>query len=318
MQNVKASIVLAAKGFCMGTADIIPGVSGGTMAFILGIYPQLLRAIKSFDTEWLRAVIRFDLRAVWSRPDLGFLVPLACGIALAIAFFTRIIPLPVLLHTHPELVYGLFFGLIVGSILILLRQFGVPGALGWAGLGCGIALGWTVVSLIPSSTPETIGFVFLSGMLAICAMILPGISGSFILLILGKYAYVFDGLSRLDPLVIIPFALGAVTGLTLFTRLLTWILHTWRLMPIIVIIGFLIGSLWMVWPFQERQYVEIHGKLQLLTSTPVWPHTVTAQVIGSLALMIGGICAVLLIRRLARHRETAPSSGAQAGHDSVS
>lgn len=293
---------LLAKGFCMGAADIVPGVSGGTMAFILGIYPQLLGAIKSFDSEWLRALLSLRTREALARPHFDFLIPLLTGIAVALLFFTRVIPLPTLLYTHPEPVYGLFFGLITGSVIILLRQFGIPGIPGLIALAAGVLIGFAVVTMVPTSTPETPWFVFLSGMLAICAMILPGISGSFMLLILGKYAYVFDALGHFDLGVLLPFALGAITGLALFTRVLTWILHTWRIIPIIVITGFLIGSLWVVWPFQKRSYAELGGVRKLLHSSPVMPESFDAQLAVVVALVLLGIAMVLITGWLAEHR----------------
>ena len=118
----KETGIIVAKGFCMGSADVVPGVSGGTMAFILGIYPRLLAAINSFDLVWLRMVMCFDVKGALTYPHFGFLLPLVAGIFAALLFFTRVVPLPSYLVTDPELVYGLFFGLIVGSIIVLLRH----------------------------------------------------------------------------------------------------------------------------------------------------------------------------------------------------
>lgn len=261
----------AAKGFCMGAADVVPGVSGGTMAFILGIYTRLIDAITSFDTRWLRACLTFDLATALRRPDFPFLVPLALGIAAAIAFFTRVVPLPRLLETHTEHVYGLFFGLIVGSIVVIVAGFGGVRLRDLPALAAGIVLGGVVVTAVPGSTPETWWFVMLSGSLAICAMVLPGISGSFVLLLLGKYAYVLDALGHLRFDVIVPFAAGALLGLALFTRLLAWLLHRYERGALLGITGVLIASLWTIWPFQARIYADVRGKARLVETTPVWP-----------------------------------------------
>ena len=162
----------------------------------------------------------------------------------------------------------------------------------------GTLLGWLVVNLVPTTTPDDAWFIFLSGALAITAMILPGISGSFILLILGKYAYIFDAIGHFRFTVIIPFALGIATGLALFSRFLEWLLRIHRQGTIMVIIGILIGSLWLIWPFQNRVYVEVRGKLQLLGSTPQLPDNIDNTVLLSVALMVAGFIVVLVIDRL--------------------
>lgn len=302
MNRLRRAALVAAKGFCMGAADVVPGVSGGTMAFILGIYPQLLAAIKSFDLEWLRRLLTLDLRGALTYPHLRFLLPLVAGIAGALLFFTRVVPLPLLIHTRPELVYGLFFGLILGSIALLLRhiEHWTAGAL--AQLALGVIVGFFLVTLVPVSTPETPAFVFLSGALAICAMILPGISGSFILLILRKYAYIFEAVGHLDVGVLLPFGLGIVTGLALFSRLLTWLLSTCYRATLLAINGLLIASLWVIWPFQDRVYEIVRGKQRLIASTPLLPQQLDATTAGAFALMLVGIGVVLAIHRLAAHQ----------------
>ncbi|MCP3871192.1 MAG: DUF368 domain-containing protein [Gammaproteobacteria bacterium] len=298
--GTKQSAVIAAKGFCMGSADVIPGVSGGTMAFILGIYPQLLAAINSFDLVWLRKVTRFDLKGALTHPHFGFLVPLGAGILAALLFFTRVVPLPQYIVSHPELVYGLFFGLIVASVLVLLRH--IP-RIDWnmlLHLAAGIVLGLTVVNLVPTTTPDASWFIFLCGMLAITAMILPGISGSFILLILGKYAYIFDALGHFRFSVIVPFVLGAATGLIVFSRFLGWLLHVYRQGTLMVITGLLIGSLWIIWPFQQRTYVEVRGKQRLIESIPTLPETLNATLLESVLLMVTGFVVVVALDRFAQ------------------
>lgn len=299
----KETVIIAAKGFCMGTADVIPGVSGGTMAFILGIYPRLLAAINSFDLVWLRLVMRFDVKGALTHPHFGLLLPLGTGIFAALLFFTRIVPLPGYLVTHPELVYGLFFGLIVGSVVVLLKHIPQWSQTRWVQLTAGVLIGLLVVNLVPTTTPDAAWFIFLSGALAITAMILPGISGSFILLILGKYAYIFDALGHFRFTVIIPFALGAATGLALFSRFLEWLLRVYRQGTIVVITGILVGSLWLIWPFQNRVYLEVSGKQRFLGSTPKLPDDLNSTVLLSVLLMVAGFVVVLAIDRLSQARE---------------
>jgi len=301
--------VIVTKGFCMGSADVIPGVSGGTMAFILGIYPQLLAAINSFDMVWLGKIFRLDINGALTYPHFRFLLPLFAGIVAALLFFTRVVPLPKYIITHPELVYGLFFGLIAGSILVLLRHVSGYDGIKLLQLAAGALLGFAVVNLVPTTTPDDAWFIFVSGVLSITAMILPGISGSFILLILGKYAYIFDALGHFRFAVIIPFALGAATGLVLFSRFLGWLLDVYRQGTIMVITGLLVGSLWVIWPFQQRSYVEVRGKQRLLESTPVLPEAIDITAIGSIMLVLIGFVLVLAMDRIAGKREHATSPG---------
>ncbi|MDZ7751397.1 MAG: DUF368 domain-containing protein [Gammaproteobacteria bacterium] len=301
----RESLLVVAKGFCMGSADVVPGVSGGTMAFILGIYQRLLEAIRSFDLRLLGLLGRGRVRAAVDHTDLVFLAFLGLGIAMAVFFFTRLVPLPTLIHTHPEPVYGLFFGLVVASVAVLLAELEDLGPRDLVPLALGTALGLGVANMVPAQTPETAWFVFLSGALAICAMILPGISGSFILLMLRKYAYVFDALGRLDMAVIIPFALGAVTGLMVFSRLLVWLLHHFHRVMVLAICGILVGSLWVLWPFQERVYETVRGKARLVSSSPILPTDLDRGLLWAVALGLTGFLAVMAIHRLSR-RHVAP------------
>ena len=300
---LKEKILLAAKGFCMGAADVVPGVSGGTMAFILGIYADLILAIKSFDRIWLKAVLSFSLREIWARPHFAFLIPLGLGIFSALMFFTRVIPLPRLIIDYPEQVYGLFFGLIVGSIIVLLRDMENLRFKDCLLILPGLLLGLMVFNLVPTQTPDASWFIFLSGALAICAMILPGISGSFILLLLNKYAYIFDAIGHFKFAVILPFGLGAACGLIVFTRVLSWFLARFYRQTILSIAGLLLASLYVIWPFQNRVYEVVREKTRLIASSPILPEVVEGTEIMSLGLILSGIIVVLFIQHLnKKHR----------------
>ena len=284
----------------MGTADVVPGVSGGTMALILGIYTRLINAIKSFDLIWLKGIARFDKKVISGRPDFALLVPLVTGIILALLFFTRVVPLPVLIQTHPEPVYALFFGLIAGSIFILFTHFDKLVNGDYFYTLAGVVVGLVVFNLVPVNTPEASWFIFLSGALAICAMILPGISGSFILLILKKYDYIFNAIGYFDFTVLIPFVFGIITGLALFARFLSWMLRNFYRATIMVINGLLIASLWVIWPYQERTYEIIRDKKYLIGSTPSFPTELTTDVVVALLLTLTGIAVVIIINNLAK------------------
>ncbi len=289
----------------MGTADVIPGVSGGTMAFILGIYEQLLAAIKSFDLECLKRLFTGDLKGAITRPHFGFIIPLFIGIIAALMFFTRVIPLPKLIISQPELIYGLFFGLILGSIIVLLKHIGEIKLKDLITIGGGIAIGLLVVTMTPKDTPDASWFIFFCGAIAITAMILPGISGSFILLILGKYAHILDGISHFNLSILIPFALGAASGLIFFSRFLSWLLAHFHKATLLIINGILIGSLWVIWPFQNREYVEVREKKRLIDSTPILPESFDSMVINSLILMLVGFSLVLFIGYLGTRKKAA-------------
>jgi len=250
----------------MGSADIVPGVSGGTMALITGIYYRLIGAIRSFDTEAIKHAMRFNLQKLFDYIHWKFLFLLLSGIFMAILFFTRVVPLQLYMFTHPELIYGLFFGLIVGSIVLLIfeiepeertKKIILP-------LIAGALFGFWIVTLVPTDTSESFFFVFLSGSIAITAMILPGISGSYLLLILRKYDYILSQLGALGGsgtveafFNLLPFGLGVLAGLVIFSRILSWLLKNFNTVTIAVLIGFLIGSLYVIWPFQEREYQTI-------------------------------------------------------------
>lgn len=258
-------LVLALKGFLMGAADIVPGVSGGTMALITGIYAPLLAAIKSFNLAFAQDLVKLRWADAFRRIDWVFLGLLGTGIASAIAFFTKVFPLPRYMMSHPELVYGVFFGLIVGSIAIILLGMPRHERKWWHILFVlgGAAFGGLVVTTVPADTPDDVWFLFLSGSVAICAMILPGISGSYILLVLKKYEFILSKIGDLggpftmDALAaLIPFGLGAALGLALFARFLSWLLQRAHHPTMMTLIGFLIGSLVVLWPWQERVITE--------------------------------------------------------------
>lgn len=292
MPVAPAPVKTVLQGFCIGTADIIPGVSGGTMALVLGIYQRLIRAIRSFDGAGMRLLCRCDWRALWRHLDLPFVLLLLLGIATALLFFTRVLSLPTLMDTRPGQIYGLFFGLISGSIVVL---FFTLERLRRARLGCllaGCLLGLVVVNSTPTGTPEAAWFLFLCGFLAICATLLPGISGSFVLLLLQKYAYVMQAIATLQLVVLAPFALGVVTGALLFSRFMAYLLrHYWQATTCFML-GLLLASLWLLWPFRAHHLAQGSGAVW-----SVW------------GLMLLGFVAVAVLHRLAAR----PAPDASAG-----
>jgi putative membrane protein len=289
------------RGMLMGAADIVPGVSGGTIAFITGIYDTLLDSIRSFDLAFLAHLGRLDIRAAWQHVNGGFLLALLLGIGTSIFSLARVISW--VLDNHPVPLWAFFFGLILASAVVLLRQIG-----GWtpARVLCllvgAIAAGWIAFAPVAHLDFGLAG-VFLSGFLAICAMILPGISGSFILVLLGMYGTVLAAVKSLDLAFLLVFMLGAGAGLLCFSRLLHWLLHRFHQATMALLTGFLFGSLVIVWPWKHvLEWVQgSHGQLKAARQVPVSPAeylALTGQeptVALCLALMVLGFAVVWLI-----------------------
>lgn len=259
------------RGLLMGAADIVPGVSGGTVAFITGIYDKLLGSIRSFDLALVRLLLSRDIPGAWQHVNGGFLLALVLGIATSILSLARVISW--LLENYPVPLWASFFGLIFASALVLLREVS-----GWnlprvfsLFLGAAIAIHIALSAQLQLDA-GWVG-VFFAGFLAICAMILPGISGSFILVLLGMYSTVLVALKSFDLLFIVVFAAGAASGLMFFSRLLHWLLQRYNDATMALLTGFLFGSLIVVWPWKHvLSWVEgSHGQLKAVQQVPVSP-----------------------------------------------
>ncbi len=302
--SIKDSLLLSLKGLCMGSADIIPGVSGGTIALITGIYEQLLEAIDSFDAAFFKRLFKFQLKEALAGVHLRFILSLFLGIGIAIISLARLMNF--LLLNHPVPTWSLFFGLIAASILVVGRT-----VKGWFGmplvtflLGTGVA--YTVVGLIPVSTPEHLWFIFLSGLIAICAMILPGLSGAFLLLILGKYAFITGALKNPFTVqnlsVIAVFCSGCAVGLMGFSRFLSWLLARWHNLTLAFLTGLMAGSMRKIWPWKEvLETVTIRGKLHVLSDRNILPEAFNSQVTTAIGLAIVGFIAVIILEKVSNH-----------------
>ena len=297
MKNIWNYIMVAVKGACMGAADVIPGVSGGTIAFITGIYDQLIGSINSINGEAIKLFFSGRFKEFWKHINGSFLVSLFCGILFSVLTLAGL--MQYLLEHHPIQTWAFFFGLIVASSIFILK-----GIEGWnmkyvIFVILGIILGVVVCTLSPTQTPDALWFIFLSGAIAICAMILPGISGSFILLILGKYKFIMGAITGLtsgaavgESMVILSvFAVGAVCGLLSFSKFLHWLLGRYHKQTLLVLAGFIIGSLVKVWPWSNMeaivtaQFPEIADMVRA-TAEPV-PAEILSDYISQVDLQIG-------------------------------
>ena len=261
MRKIKDYLMVGVKGACMGAADVIPGVSGGTIAFITGIYDEFVGSIAKVDSEAVKLLFKGKIRDFWKHINGWFLLSVIAGIGVSVASLAGLMQM--LLSDYPIQTWAFFFGLIVASSIFILR-----GISGWKALDLGlvilgVVLGVTVCTLSPTETPDALWFIFLSGAIAICAMILPGISGSFILLILGKYQYIMGCITGLvtgtdvgkNLLIMVVFLVGAVVGILGFSKFLHWLLARWHKETLIVLAGFIIGSLVKVWPWSNTEAI---------------------------------------------------------------
>ncbi|HOP46936.1 MAG TPA: DUF368 domain-containing protein [Desulfobacteraceae bacterium] len=287
--------ILWVKGFCMGAADVVPGVSGGTMAFILGIYDELISSIRSFDLKGLRLLMGLKMRQLLEHISWEFLLALGLGILTAIFSLARV--LSWLLDNRPVLVWSFFVGLILASAISISRRIEKWRSGTWICLFAGIMGTYVIVGLVPVSTPDKTWFLFLCGAVAICAMILPGISGSFILVLLGKYKYVLDAVNNKDIFVIGIFAAGACMGIIVFSRILGWLLKKHHDFMVAILTGLMLGSLRKVWPFKKtiESITDIHGKIIPLVQSNIIPAEWNMEVSYAIVLAVVGLVVVYLL-----------------------
>jgi putative membrane protein len=261
---MKKYILLYLKGIAMGAADVVPGVSGGTIAFISGIYEELLSSIKSIDLEAIKLFFTGKWKSFWTKINGTFLVVLLSGIATAIVSTAKLILY--LLEHHPILIWSFFFGLVIASAVLVSQKIKTWNALNIISLliGTGISYYITTISVVADESTN-LAYIFLCGMVAICAMILPGISGSFILLLMGGYHLIIgciknsvEAVSNAQFVLLIDyfkilgvFGMGCAIGISLFSHVLTWLYKHYHDLVIALLVGFLIGSLNKVWPWKE-------------------------------------------------------------------
>ena len=297
--NWRQAFILAGKGLAMGTADIIPGVSGGTIAFITGIYEDLIKAIKSIDTYFLKKAIQFKFKDAIARAHIRFLLPLVSGIAIAIITLSGL--MSYLLHSHQVLTWSFFFGLILASVLLIGKKINNFFGLGGVGLLLGIILGYGLVGLIPISTPVNWWFILLSGVVTITAMILPGISGAFILLILGKYEFMIQALKNpflLDNFLSITcFISGCTIGVVLFARFFNFLFSKYYNFTIALLTGLIAGSLRKIWPWKEViESKLINNELHVIGEKNILP-LISSELVWSSGLIILGFILVMLLSK---------------------
>ena len=291
-RRIKDYAVLTLKGMAMGAADVVPGVSGGTIAFIAGIYDELINSIKSINMHSLKLLFTGKIAAFWKAVNGNFLFALLLGIAISVFSLAKLITY--LLLNEPVLVWSFFFGLVLASTWFVTKDIK-----GWnwktvAGFVGGAVIAYYITVATPAESSTNLMFIFLCGAIAICAMILPGISGSFILVLLGKYFYVMEAVKTLDLVVLGVFAFGAALGITSFSRVLSYALKNFRNITLSVLSGFMLGSLNKVWPWKEVEKLVSDGH-EVMIEHNIAPNTEVAEAV---VLMLIGFILVYVLEKI--------------------
>jgi putative membrane protein len=279
------------RGFIIGCTDIVPAISGGTMALILGIYEELIVSLKAmFNREAIRLALRFKIKQAMDLVPWQFLFAVAVGILMAV--FSMSFFLEWMLHHYPSLLWGLFFGLVAAATLIVRKKVGHWGVSQFVGVAVGAVFAFVLVGLVPAETPNTWWFWFLSGVIAVCAMILPGPAGSFVLVLLGKYEQLLAAVTNMRIGILLLVIAGAGTGMLCFAQVLNWLLKNAHDTTVAVLMGLMIGALRKLWPWGLLAQATYHEYGALSLASPwhiVWP-----------ALLIGlGLVLVLMLDRYA-------------------
>ena len=304
-RTAKDYSVITLKGIAMGAADVIPGVSGGTIAFISGIYEELIDSIKSINLTTLKLLLTGKFAEFWKAINGTFLLSLLTGIAISIISLAK--GLKYLLDHYPILVWSFFFGLVVASAIYVARtitkwNFGII-ASGIAG----IIIAYFITIITPAEANTTYWFIFLSGAIAICAMILPGISGSFILVLMGMYKFILEAVGNFELAIIFTFLAGAAIGIISFSNVLSWLLKKYHNLTIALLSGFMIGSLNKVWPWKKvvETFTDRHGEIKPLIEENILPDTyeqITGNqsfIIEAIALAAFGFVLIFVIENIA-------------------
>lgn len=296
-RTFKDYALLTLKGIGMGAADVVPGVSGGTIAFIVGIYEELIDSIKSINLTSLKMLCSLKFSRFWKAVNGNFLLAILFGIGLSVFSLAKLITY--LLVQEPVLVWSFFFGLVLASIWFVSREVAQWNAKTVIAFAAGAVAAYAITITTPAETSNDLWFIFLCGAIAICAMILPGISGSFILVLLGKYFFIMDAVKSLRISVLLVFSGGSVIGISLFSRALSYALHRFHDITIAILSGFMLGSLNKVWPWKEtiETYIDRHGVAKPLIETNILPDRQLWEAIG---LAFAGFAIVYLLERLSQ------------------
>ena len=300
---MKEHIANFLKGFAMGVANVIPGVSGGTIALLTGIFERLINALKSFDVEAVRLLFKFKFKEFAQHVDFGFLLSVFLGVGVSIISVAKL--LEFLFQTYPVYVWSFFFGLILVSVWFVGKSIGkidVPAVISFV-VGTAVAFGLSVMN--PATENTAFWYLIICGAVAICSMILPGLSGSFVLILMGNYQLIMIyAISHFDMGIIIPVGIGVVVGLLAFSHFLSWLLSRYARQTMAVLTGFIFGSLGTIWPWKNPVYLMQDGVEVLKNGKPIiqsydmyFPQEFSAEVAIAILLMIAGMAALWALEK---------------------
>ncbi len=304
-RTLKDYVGIALRGFAMGSADVVPGVSGGTMALITGIYEELIFSIRAIGRpDFVRPAIRLHIRKALDILNWPFLLAVFAGIFLALLTLAQGIEW--FLDNQPTYLWSFFFGLVLASVITVGKRIKKWSIILLVGLLAGTVSGYLIVGAVPAQTPDTWWFLFLAGALASCAMILPGISGAFILVILGKYEFALNAVNSRDFVSLIILAMGAAVGLITFAQLLGWLFKRYHDATVAVLTGLMLGSLRKLWPWKETVefMTDRHGELVPLSQINILPPLTVAgafnmEILIAILVALLGFLLVMGIDRVA-------------------
>ena len=306
MKNLQEIVRVAVVGMVMGAAEVVPGVSGGTIAFISGIYERLINAIKQFTPYLILRLKDEGLISTWHSVDATFLLVLFSGMGVSILIFASAVSY--LLHNEPIAIWSFFFGLVLVSTLVVSRELESFAVEAGIGIGIGVVIGVVITQLVPIALEPTPLMLFVGGSIAVCAWILPGLSGSFILLLLGLYSFVIDAIKSFDLLNLAFLGLGMVIGLVSFSKLLSRLFARFRNETLSLLLGFMLGSLVKLWPWKNTTSYQIKadgGQIPLVQE-PVLPNIYSnltgqdAEIMTAVGCALVGGALVLMLQKAAR------------------
>lgn len=301
-RTIKDYFVIGLKGMAMGAADVVPGVSGGTIAFISGIYEELLGSISNVNLSLFKTLKNEGLKKAWEQLNGNFLAALFIGILISVASLAKAISW--LLENKPILLWSFFFGLVLASIIYIAKQITKWNVIALVFLVISALAAYYITTLNPLvSESSSLFYIFLAGVIAICAMILPGISGSFILVLLGAYKSILEALSTKDILTIAIFMLGCITGLLTFSKVLKWLFANYKNYTLAALTGFIIGSLNKIWPWKEvlTFRTNSHGEQVPFNEVSISPYSFNGdpKILFAVLLALIGFGLILVLEKLA-------------------
>ncbi|WP_108423506.1 DUF368 domain-containing protein [Flagellimonas amoyensis] len=293
-------IIITLKGMAMGAADVVPGVSGGTIAFISGIYEELITSINNIDLSLITVLRKEGIKAFWNKINGNFLLALFAGIFISVLSLAKF--LSWLLENEPVLLWSFFFGLVVASVFFVgkeIKQWNLGTVVVFI---LGAVVAYFITELPVSENTDSLPYLFMSGALAVCAMILPGISGAFILVLLGSYKTILDAVHERDIKIVLTVALGAIVGLLSFARLLKWMFNNYKNITLALLTGFILGSLNKIWPWKKVLQTRTFGdKTIVVDDVNVLPSAFEGdnQLMLAIILAIIGFSLIFILERAA-------------------